>query len=85
MKSVQVERVADGYVVSRQFPNLASAQRAVDLLLGINEAAFAPAPPPAPNWGGRIPGDVGQKQQAIARGVAYDAHPHNPVSQSTGD
>lgn len=44
MSSVNVERVAGGYVVSRQFESQAAAQRAVDLLLGVKEAAFQPAP-----------------------------------------
>ena len=44
MSSVNVERVAGGYVVSRQFESQAAAQRATDLLLEINEAAFQPVP-----------------------------------------
>lgn len=47
MSSVQVERVTDGYVVSRRFSNLAAAQRATDLMLGVVEEAFAP---PAGGW-----------------------------------
>lgn len=44
MSSVNVERVAGGYVVSCYFESQAAAQRATDLLLDINEAAFLPVP-----------------------------------------
>lgn len=44
MSSVNVERVAGGYVVSRYFESQAAAQRATDVLLQINEAAFQPVP-----------------------------------------
>lgn len=37
-----VERVPGGYVVTRYFAIEAAAQRAVDLLLTVNEEAFAP-------------------------------------------
>ena len=80
MKSVQVERVADGYVVSRHFPSLASAQRALDLLIGINEAAFAPVTTPSFTLDA-----FGQANKLVGKAVAYDAYPHNPVSQATGD
>lgn len=46
MPFANVERVPGGYVVSRLFTNQAAAQRGMDLLLGVNEAAFDPAPSP---------------------------------------
>lgn len=71
--SVQVERVADGYVVSRRFSNLAAAQRATDLLLEINEDAFLPL---SGGWVPPLPEHVtiGDKRVLL-----------NPVSQATGD
>ena len=39
----EVRRTATGYVVSREFASMAAAQRALDALLAINEAAFTPA------------------------------------------
>ena len=60
--AVEVVRTDGGYTVSRDFTSHAAAQRAVDALLAINEAAFVPAPMPAsemifaygPAIGGRI-------------------------------
>lgn len=40
--AVEVTRTDGGYTVSRDFTSHAAAQRAVDALLAINEAAFAP-------------------------------------------
>jgi len=42
VNSVDVKRVPEGYVVSRAFVSEAAAQRAMDLLLSVNEAAFVP-------------------------------------------
>lgn len=42
MTSVDVKRVPEGYAVSCLVGNLPAAMRAVDLLLSVNEAAFAP-------------------------------------------
>lgn len=44
MPFANVERVPGGYVVSRFFAVQAAAQRGVDLLMGVNEAAFDPGP-----------------------------------------
>lgn len=38
----EVRRTTLGYVVSREFASMAAAQRALDALLAINEAAFIP-------------------------------------------
>lgn len=43
VNSVDVKRVPEGYVVSRAFASEAAAQRATDLLMSVNEAAFVPA------------------------------------------
>jgi len=40
----QVDRVPGGYIVTRFFRAHAAAQRAVDLLLSVNEDAFDPGP-----------------------------------------
>lgn len=42
MPFANVERVPGGYVVSRFFAVQAAAQRGVDLLMSVNEAAFEP-------------------------------------------
>lgn len=44
VNSVDVKRVPEGYVVSRAFASEAAAQRATDLLMSVNEAAFVPLP-----------------------------------------
>lgn len=45
MDSVDIKRVPEGYAVSCVVRNLPAAMRAVDLLLSVNEAAFAPVAP----------------------------------------
>ena len=69
MNSVDVKRVPEGYVVSCLVGNLPAAMRAVDLLLSVNEAAFAP----------------GSLDALRIERNAYDAHPLNLVRQDTGD
>lgn len=44
MTSVDVKRVPEGYAVSRTFACESAAQRGMDLLLSVNEAAFMPLP-----------------------------------------
>lgn len=44
MPFANVERVPGGYVVSRFFAVQAAAQRGMDLLMSVNEAAFDPGP-----------------------------------------
>lgn len=46
MPFANVERVPGGYVVSRFFAVQAAAQRGMDLLMSVNEAAFEPPPRP---------------------------------------
>lgn len=82
MPFANVERVPGGYVVSRLFTNQAAAQRGVDLLMGVNEAAFDPAPRPeqqAQHWSDYRAG------HESARVSAYDAHPFDPVAAEEGD
>ena len=43
MSAVCVTRTPDGFTVSRAFRSMAAAQRALDLLLSVNEAACVPS------------------------------------------
>jgi hypothetical protein len=45
MAAVCVTRTADGFTVTRTFRSMAAAQRGLDALLAVNEAAFVPVPP----------------------------------------
>ena len=68
MSSVDVKRVPEGYVVSRVFTNEPAAQRALDLLLSVNEAAFVP-----------VAKAISQAEFLAKHPEfqAYDAHPLN--------
>jgi hypothetical protein len=48
MAAVCVTRTADGFTVTRTFRSMAAAQRGLDALLAVNEAAYEPAPAPSP-------------------------------------
>lgn len=46
MAAVMVTRTPDGYTVARTFRSQSAAQRALNLLLEVVEAAFEPVPKP---------------------------------------
>lgn len=76
MSYVTIDRLEGGYTVSRTFRNLASAMRAVDALLPINEAAFEPEPPHWPT--GIVPHEAATVlQAALERAEADDPPPHD--------
>ena len=62
MPFANVERVPGGYVVSRFFAVQAAAQRGMDLLMSVNEAAFDP--PPSPQAYDAHPGSLNPVSQS---------------------
>jgi hypothetical protein len=49
MSAVLVTRTADGFTVARTFRSMAAAQRGLDALLAVNEAAYEPVPEVIPH------------------------------------
>ena len=73
MAAVCVTRTPDGYTVTRTFRSQAAAQRALNLLLEVNEAAFV-----VPEEGPNVPSPGPVVSHTLAEAILRD-NPDGPL------